>query len=377
LKVAMIIQGYHPLVGGAERQLAAFAPELRALDIELHVLTRRYQGLRPFEVIDHVPVHRLPIPGPKPTASLTFTFTALPLLRRLRPHILHAHEVFSPATTATAAKRVLGGTPVVVTAHRSGPLGDVQRLLKKFMGRRRMRTFQQQVNAFVVISQEIDAELAGVGVPEARRVFIPNGVDTGHFAPLSAEARQAQRQKLTLPAEAPVAIFTGRLAPEKRVRHLIEAWPAVRAAHPEATLLILGVGPEEAALKQAAGPGVVFAGRIENVVPYLQAADIFVLPSAAEGLSVAMLEAMSTGLAAVVTRVGGAADVIRHGENGWLIPADDPAALQEALLSLAGDRAKRADLGQRARASVVAEYSLPVLAKRLRALYERLILNPN
>ena len=373
----MIIQGYHPLVGGAERQLAAFAPELRALDIELHVLTRRYKGLRPFEVIDNVPVHRLPIPGPKPTASLTFTVTALPLLRRLRPHILHAHEVFSPATTATAAKRVLGGTPVVVTAHRSGPLGDVQRLLKKFMGQRRMRTFQQQVNAFVVISQEIDTELAGVGVPDARRIFIPNGVDTQHFAPLSAEAKLAQRQKLNLPAEAPTAIFTGRLAPEKRVQHLIQAWPAVRAAHPNATLLILGVGPEEGALKQAAGPGVMFAGRIENVVPYLQAADIFVLPSAAEGLSVAMLEAMSTGLAAVVTRVGGAADVIQHGENGWLIPPDDPAALQAALLTLAGDPAQRLSLGQRARASVVNNYSLPVLAKRLRALYERLILNPN
>lgn len=373
----MIIQGYHPLVGGAERQLAAFAPELQALDIELHVLTRRYKGLRPFEVINQVPVHRLPIPGPKPTASLTFTFTALPLLRRLRPHILHAHEVFSPATTATAAKRVLGGTPVVVTAHRSGPLGDVQRLLKKFMGRQRMQTFQQQVNAFVVISQEIDAELAGVGVPDARRVFIPNGVDTRYFAPLGAEAKLAQRQKLGLPADAPVAIFTGRLAPEKRVQHLIRVWPAVRAAHPDATLLILGVGPEEAALKQAAGPGVTFAGRIENVAPYLQAADIFVLPSVAEGLSVAMLEAMSTGLAAVVTRVGGAADVIRPGENGWLIPPDDPAALQEALLALAGDPSQRVEMGQRARACVVDEYSLPVLAKRLRNLYERLILNPN
>jgi glycosyltransferase involved in cell wall biosynthesis len=376
----MIIQGYHPLVGGAERQLAAFAPELQALDVELHILTRRYKGLLPFEVVNNVPVHRLPIPGPKPTASLTFTFTALPLLRRLRPHILHAHEVFSPATTATAAKRVLGGTPVVVTAHRSGPLGDVQRLLKKFMGPQRMQTFQQQVNAFVVISQEIDAELAGVGVPDSRRVFIPNGVDTQHFAPLTPEEKIAQRQKLGAPAAGPAAIFTGRLAPEKRVHHLVNVWPAVRAAHPEATLLILGVGPEETALKHAAGPGVIFAGRIENVAPYLQAADMFVLPSAAEGLSVAMLEAMSCGLAAVVTRVGGAVDVIRHGDNGWLIPPpspDDPAALQAALLTLAADPAKRADLGQRARASVVNEYSLPVLAKRLRDLYERLLTNPN
>jgi glycosyltransferase involved in cell wall biosynthesis len=79
----------------------------------------------------------------------------------------------------------------------------------------------------------------------------------------------------------------------------------------------------------------------------------------------------------VVTHVGGAADVIQHMDNGWLIPPDDPAALQTALLTLAADPAKRAEMGQRARARVVDEYSLPVLAKRLRSLYETLLLNPN
>lgn len=373
-RVAMLIHGYAPRVGGAERVLAALCPELQALNIEVHVLTRRFPGLASFEIINGVPVHRLPIPGPKITASLTFTLTAQWLLRQLRPDVLHAHEVFSAATTAVTAKRLLGGAPVVVTAHSSGPIvGDVQRLRKRFLGPQRLQIFQRQVDAFVTISRAIDAELAEIGVPAARRMFIPNGVDTRQFAPLAADEKCSARNALSLPTDGPVVIFTGRLISEKRVHTLIAFWPEVRAAHPEATLLIVGTGPEENALRAIAGPGVKFAGRVENVAPLLQAADVFVLPSVAEGLSVAMLEAMACGVAALVTRVGGASDVIEHGQNGWLIPPDDPAALQAGLLTLLGEAALCAQLGQLGRERVLRDYALPIIARRLRDLYDSLI----
>ena len=310
-------------------------------------------------------------------SSTSQAFTSLKafqiLLQKLRPQILHAHEVFSPATTATAARWLLGGTPVVVTAHRSGPIGDVQRLQQKLFGARRLQIFQRQVDKFIVISREIGAELSGVGVPAERQVFIPNGVDTRHFAPLTPAAKQQVRQSLNLPSEALVAIFTGRLAAEKRVNHLINIWPTVRQQHPDAVLLIVGTGPEEAKLKQLAGAGVVFAGRCDDVAPYLQAADVFVLPSVAEGLSVAMLEAMSSGLPAIVTQVGGAADVISPGVNGYLIPPDDVPTLQQAVLTLFQSAELRARLGQAARAVVERDYALPVIARRLRQVYDDLL----
>ncbi len=123
LEVAMLIQGYLPRVGGAERQLAYVAPLLQAQKVRVDVITRRYRGLTAFEVVDGVPVHRMPVPGPKALASLSYTVAAVSLLRRLRPSVVRAHEMFSPATTALAARAVLG-CAVVVTAHRGGVLGD-------------------------------------------------------------------------------------------------------------------------------------------------------------------------------------------------------------------------------------------------------------
>lgn len=370
IHVAMIIQGYFPRIGGAERQLAALAPALRDENIAISVLTRRYPGLKAFEMVADVPVYRLPIPGPVPTAALVFTIAALPLLRRLQPDLVHAHEMFSPATTALAAKRFLG-LPMAVTAHRSGPLGDIERMKNRPFGKRRLANIKQHTDGFFVISHEIDIEMAGLGVDAARRHYVPNGVDTARFTPLAAAERAAARTALKLPT-GPLVMFAGRLAAEKRVHHLVDVWSQVRAAHPAATLLVLGSGDQEADLKARAGAGVMFGGGVDNVLDYLQTSDLFVLPSVAEGFSVAMLEAMAVGLPALITDVGGARDAIDHGENGWLVPPDDPAALSTALIHLLGDAPLRQRLGERARERVQQDFSLPVIASRLRALYASL-----
>ncbi len=113
--------------------------------------------------------------------------------------------------------------------------------------------------------------------------------------------------------------------------------------------MILGIEPEAAALMRTAGSNVQFIGGVDDVRPYLQAADIFVLVSVVEGLSMSLLGAMSTGLTVIVMAIGGAPDVIDHGYNGLLIPPDDPTALHEALLTLLTDADLRDRLG-RARA---------------------------
>ena len=368
--VAMVIHDYYPRVGGAQQQVADLARLLRQDGVEVSVLTRRFPGLQAFEVRHGIPIYRLPIPGPPAVAALVFTLTGVRLLSRLRPAVVHAHELFSATTTAVMAKRLLGNR-VVATAHRSGILGDVYRVRHKAFGERRLRTIVSQVDAFVVISREIDQELAGLGVPASARVHIPNGVDTERFRPLAASEKQSLRARLGLPA-GPLVVFSGRLAAEKRLDLLIGIWPQVRNAQPEAALVLVGAGPEDENLRAAAGPGVIFAGRQDDVAPYLQTADVFVLPSAAEGLSVALLEAMAAGLAPIVTAVGGAADVIEHGRNGWLIPPNDPDALSAAVIQWLSNPAGRAAMAQHARQRVLAEFALPVMAARLRDLYVRL-----
>ena len=375
LRVAHIILEYHPIVGGAQRQLALLAPHLRAQQVENVVLTRRYPSLSAFERIDDVPVYRLPAPGPKAIASLLFTLAALWQLRRLQPDVLHAYSLFSPLTTAVVARRLIHA-PVVVKVLRGGQLGDVQRMQARSSGPRRLESFRDQVAAFIAISQEIDAELASIGVPPARRPFIPNGVDTERFRPPDPAEKTHLRAELArqfMPGEqltGPLAVYTGRLVSEKRLDLLISAWQTVRDRIPEAVLWIIGSGQQADRLRQAAGAGVYFTGRQEDVLSFLQAADLFVLPSATEGLSNALLEALSAGLACVVTAVGGAPDVITHRQDGWLVPPNDVQALEAGLLHLLDAPAERRQIGQAARACMVAEYALPTVAGRLRQLYE-------
>jgi glycosyltransferase involved in cell wall biosynthesis len=371
IHVAMISQAYYPLVGGAERQLAALAPLLRARNVEVSVLTRRYKGLKPFEKIDDVPVYRLPAPGPKAVASLLFTLSALALLQRLRPDLIHAHELLSPTTTAVLAKRI-SGTPVVAKVLRGGQLGDVAKLKSRFQGRKRLAAQRRHVDAFITISREIDEELANLGIPENRRPFIPNGVDTDRFTPIAPLDQEALRRRLNLP-EGLIVIYTGRLTPEKRIDQLISIWPQVRKVHPEATLLLLGTGDQEDALKQQAGSGIEFRGVVEDVAPYLKTATLFILPSATEGLSNSLLEAMAAGLPVIATNVGGAPDLITDDYNGHLIPPDNPDALTEATLLLLGDWAKRQQLGQQACLKVLHDYALPQTASKLRNLYDQLL----
>ncbi len=371
LTVAMLSHGYYPRIGGAERQLAALTPTLMARGVDVRVFTRRDPGLPSREKIRGVPVRRLPVPGPKPLASLVFTLGALAELRRLRPDIVHAHELFSPGTTALFAKTLLG-MPIVVTAHRSGAIGDVKRLKRKLLGTRRLDWFRRHVDAFVVISKDIEKELLDVDIEPQRLSCIPNGVDTDHFSPASPEEKRSLRQKLDLPA-APVALFSGRLVPEKGIADLLKIWPQVRAVHSRATLLLLGAGSEEHSLRRAAGEGVRFLGGVEEVVPFLRAADVFVLPSVAEGLSVATLEALAVGLAAVVTDVGGASDIVIHGQTGWLVPPAEPDALRNGLLQLFGDEHLRAELGQRGREHVLSGFGLVTISEHLHHLYLKLV----
>ena len=124
-------------------------------------------------------------------------------------------------------------------------------------------------------------------------------------------------------------------------------------------------------LELPAGPGVRFAGELSDVSPWLRAADAFVLPSSAEGLSNAMLEAMAAALPIVATRVGGAADCIEHGRSGLLVPPEDTNALADTLAGLLADP-HRAQLGARARAIAEQRFSLESLADRLAALYVEL-----
>jgi len=371
IKVAMIIQDYLPRLGGAERQLAALAPLLKERGVDVHILTRRFPGLNRFESVNGVPIYRLPIFKTKALASLTFTLAAIPVIRSLRPDVIHAHGLMSPTTTAVLAKRLLG-TPVVSKTLRGGLLGDLARLTKKPFGRRRFHFLQKQVDAFITISSEIQEELLGSGVSPDRCIFIPNGVKLDQFQPVSKYQKELLRKQLQLP-DGLLVIYVGRLEPEKRVDDLIQIWSEIRRKYTEVHLLVLGIGTQEEKLKRMADRNVLFGGSVDNVAEYLQTADLFVLPSVSEGLSNALLEALATGLPVVVTATGGATDIVHHKVSGWLIYDYDLQNLREGIVTFLDNQLLREQCALEGQQYVTENYSLISTANKLCNLYNTLL----
>jgi glycosyltransferase involved in cell wall biosynthesis len=368
----MLIQSYLPVIGGAEKQIDALGPFLQALDVEVHVLTRRYDGLKSFEVINGIPVHRIPIAGGKATKAIMYILNTLKTIHSLKPDLIHAHELLSPATTAIFAKWYFR-LPVLAKVLRGGePLGDVAKISAGILGRWRRVFISKNINAFAVISQEIDRELAEMNVEKQRRFFLPNGVDVNRFHPVSQEQKLDLRSRLSLPS-GPIVIYSGRLQPEKRVSQLLDVWEKVRMSMNGAHLIILGTGPEEEMLKKKAGDGVKLLGSVEDVSPYLQASDVYVLPSSTEGLSNSLLEAMACGLPVIATNVGGAPDLIVDRERGLLIKPDSPEQLERACVTLLNDVTMRELCGRSARNFVVENYALENMAIQMRSLYDLLL----
>ncbi|MGA5702912.1 glycosyltransferase [Peterkaempfera bronchialis] len=174
-------------------------------------------------------------------------------------------------------------------------------------------------------------------------------------APTGPHARASARALLGVPGDAVVVGSVGNLTAKKDQRTLLEAHARLRRTHPGTVLVLVGSGPLEGELRgRAAALGltdgaVVFAGSRSDVPALLPGLDVFALSSRQEGLPVALMEAMASGLPAVVTRVGGMPEVLDDGDQGLLVPPADPDALCRALARLVGDDGLRARMGAAAR----------------------------
>jgi glycosyltransferase involved in cell wall biosynthesis len=207
-----------------------------------------------------------------------------------------------------------------------------------------------------------------------------NPVDLGRFRPATADSRRVTREALGLESDTPVAICVARFDPVKGVDVLIEAWAKVVSMHPRGTLLLAGDGPlheslDEQARRLGVADAIRFLGYRSDVESLLHAADICVVPSRSEGLSLAAIEAMATGLPVVASQVGGIPEVVEDGRTGILVEAENPAALAGAITRVLGDTTLRTRLAASARGAAQA-YDIEAYCTRLVSLYQRLASHP-
>ncbi len=279
------------------------------------------------------------------------------------------------------------GFPVVVRPEGAGQTGD---LAWQSWGRfgRSIGLRCRRADAFVSISPRISAEIE----QSWRNGTLRPSWFQERLRPTPAQPRiQALPNGVPLPESpwrprddwrlAPRAVFVGRLAPEKRLDLLLQAWPLVRAQYPTAQLVLIGEGPMRGPLEEQArqiglslGPGQALAmpGAVHDVESALRASDLFVLPSAEEGMSIALLEAMALGLPVVASAIPGNRALIQDGEHGRLA-SNEPADLARAVTIQWDDFDQAMALGAAARRRVASEFSIRAVARRHLALFEELV----
>ncbi len=374
--VVMLVNEFPPLpIGGAERQAERLSTWLAARGWRVSVLTRGAGGVPSCEERDGFSIWRIRPRGPRKLGTLTFVLGSLWALIRQRKNynILHAHLAFGPAFAAAAAARLLGKR-VLVKLGNSGEFGDIRVSQKTLRGRVRLSALRHWADAVIALDEAMHAEALAAGFDPRQLRRMNNGVDFESFSPTRSKAEA--RSKLKLDGKV-IILFVGRLSEQKSLPTLINAFAVARKNSAALHLLLLGDGPSRPALEsqtEALGISecVTFAGSQRDVRAYLEAADVFALPSISEGISNALLEAMSAGLACVATPVGGNAEVLNSGACGILVPPRDESAWAAALAELGNDSQRRERLGAAARARVRERYDFSVVGGQYESLYREL-----
>ena len=315
-----------------------------------------------------------------PLRDLMATVRLARLIRRERPQILHTHT--AKAGTVGRVAALLAGSrkpPIIVhTFH-----GHV---LRGYFGPARSRFFRllerwlaANTTVLIAVSPQGRDDLVALGIAPAERfVVIRLGIELDERVAADQNGRADSRRYLGIPDDRFAVGWIGRMTAVKRTDDVLLAFKQLRAGGIDACLCMVGDGPDREHLEQRAQElGVVrdtlFLGYQEEVAPFYAAFDALVLPSGNEGTPVSAIEALAAGRPVVATRVGGVPDVVRDGEDGFLVEAGATDDLADRLAQLARDPDLRERMGKKGRERVVPRYAVDRLVGDVDRLYRELL----
>lgn len=388
MRILMVISQFKPIIGGAEKQAKLLAKALIEKGIQVHVVTGWWKwGTHKQEIIDGIPVYRnfsfwgmFGIKGLRTLGGLIYMITlAIYLIfHRSKYDIFHVHQVLYPAFVSVFIGKKILKKPVLAKVGCTGLASDIKNIQKFPMGRFQLKYIVQHLDRLVTTNQEGKKEFKAIGYPIERIAQIPNGVSFSLC------------QKIDMNPNLH-AISAVRLDHQKGIDILLRAWAEIVKKETKVKLLILGQGPLEKELKQLAlsldiNSSVEFVGLVNDPENFLKKSEIFVLPSRAEGMSNALLEAMCMGLACITTNIEGNKELISDQKNlmisegqyhacerGILVNSDDPEGLAKAVLYLIRNFEKRKELGKSAQGFIQENYSIDKIAERYIELYQHML----
>jgi len=382
----MLSWEYPPLiVGGLGRHVGALSVELAAAGHEVCVVSRGGAGLRD-GTHQGVHVYRAavdPIDLNFTTESLlawsqafehALVRAALPLVRRWRPDVIHAHDWLVTQSAVTIAR--FAEQPIVATIHATeagrhrgwlpDPLNRAVHSVERWLVHEATRVITCSSFMHDEVAQMLDVSASHIDV-------VPNGLDADawlapHTACDAARARFA--------GDGPLIVFAGRLVHEKGVQTLLEALPRLRREFRGTRLVVAGAGPLDEELRttaRALGDAVQWAGFVPGgeLAALLGAADVVVVPSLYEPSGLVALEAAAAGAPLAVADTGGLRDVVEHGITGLRFAPGDARALGDAVSRLLHDRSAARRMAEHAQRAVRRDRSWSAVALRTVETYAR------
>lgn len=365
--VLLVVDGFPKALGGGERVLLRLAELLPRFGYRVSILTFR------IDPDSSVLKRELPCPLYVLTLERTHDLRSLGSARAfgrfLRGENIRLVMTFFESSDLWAGTytRLLSRAKLVWNRRDLGILrGRKHRAAYRLLARAPHRVF--------CVSERVHRYTVAVDHVAASRVeTIYNGLDLRRFLPVARPVKSAQ--------EGWHIVAVGNLRRVKGHDLLLRAAAQVLAAFPETRFSIAGavLEPEFAAeletLARELGIAdrVSFAGAISDLPAYLAGADLFVLPSRSEGFSNAILEAMASGLPVVATDVGGNAEAVQEGITGLVVPAENVAALGEAIVSLLADTGRARSLGDRGRARVIDTFSEEAVLRQMAEAFRELL----
>ncbi len=370
----MVVPKYpFPVVGGLERQAHELAKALVVRGHVVHSLSTRFDaGQKSVGLNDGVLMHRVTWLEFRPLRFLMLPFSLAYAIYRLKRDvdIVHLHNLSWFGTFATLLAKTMG-LPVLAKLPSIGGHdghGGIPSLQKAPLGFLRIALLKR-ADAIATMTPESVGELDSIGYPSALTLKVTNGISLLPDMPRLPPSSSAEI----------IVVFVGRLFAQKGLLDLIQAWRKVRARATHPTMLrLIGNGPQENELRARVKAlnlteSIEFCGHCENVPAELDKANVFVLPSYAEGNSNAILEAMRAGLPIVSTRVGGAPIQVGSAGERFLVPAGDHDALADRLLELVEDKILRLRMGAAMRTRVENVFAIEKIAATYEQAYELIL----
>lgn len=381
----MLSYYYSPHYSGSAIQARNLSLHLQTRGVQPFVVSANLTGSADYELVDGIPVSRLPVLKYEPLQVLSFMLNlAMFLIRRRNSYdVIHAHGTLQH-TVASLVARLLGKGALlkVAMAH-----SDIDFKGQGRLWGRANRYMVSRFDRFIATSRIIQDEFREHAFANGRVHLMPNGVDTDTFKPCATRDEKAKlRASLGLP-DRPTVVFVGIIIGRKNVDLALRAFREVRRQQIDAQLVLVGPLPERSDAgawryyeellayidREGLKDSVVFTGLQPTAAGYLRAADVFLFPSKQEGMPNALLEAMASGLPSVASKISGTEDLIEQGSNGYMFPLQDEAAYGRQLVELLRNPELTQRIGAQARQFVERSYSLRSLSASYEKIYRDLI----